>query len=330
MVMVSQTLRKPVTVRLPSKWVAATLSLALSPALAFLYLQQRRCALRYLVMNALVLSLGGILAFIGYDQFTFGVVMFCNFALVSVPGAAHINTWSLEDRHFGRRPLCSRLPFVLSLPVVFALSLYTINIWLNLKHAETTAMVPTLPQGTPYILDRVSFHWRAPRRGDIIEFTSRGTVGEVTRISRIIGLPGDRIAMRSGLPVLNGTALTRMEQSNYDLKQGVSLLSVSSFVETLPENTVYEIIKSETPGSAPFDHRPEMPVLPESYFVLGDNRDVARDSRDQLQVGLVRRADILGNVIPLRLTQEEEAGMARSLDWLMGLVGLSDGKTNPA
>lgn len=324
------TLRRPESARLPAKWVAATLALALSPALAFLYLQERRCALRYLLMNGLVLSLGGLFAFVGYEQFTLGVVLFCNFALVGVPGAAHVNTYSLESRKYGKRPLCATLPFVLSLPVVIAMSLYALTIWLNVKHMENTAMVPTLPQGAPYILDKVSFHWRAPRRGDIIEFTSRSALGEVTRISRIIGLPGDRIAMRSGLPVLNGTALPREAQGDIDLKDGISIVPAASFVEILPESTVYSVIKSEAAGTGPFDHRPEVAVLPESYFVLGDNRDVARDSRDQIQVGLVRQADILGNVIPLRLTEEEEARAARSLDWLLGLVGLSKDNSNPA
>lgn len=324
-----QTRRMPSTEFTPAKWIAAILALALSPALAFLYLQERSCARRYLLLNLLVFSLGGLFAFLGYEQFTLSVVLFCNFALVSVPGAAHINAYSLEDRHYERRPLCSRLPFLLSLPILFALAVYALDSLLSVKHMENTAMAPTLPQGVPYVLDKVSFQWREPRRGDIVAFTSRSPLGDVTRISRIIGLPGDSIAVEAGRPVLNDVPLPRVQEGEYVPTIDASTAMAASYVEKLPEGVVFAVRKSVSAGSAPFDHRPEITVAPDSFYVLGDNRDVARDSRDQLQVGLVKRSDIVGHVFPLLLTEHQETSFMRGLAWLKGLFVFSDPKADP-
>lgn len=104
------------------------------------------------------------------------------------------------------------------------------------------------------------------KRGDIIVFQRPGGT---EFIKRIIGVPGDRIAIREGYVHVNGKKLLE---------------------EYLPP-ALY------TKGGDLVLNNGEGVVIPEGhYFALGDNRTVSNDSRFQ-SIGFVRREWIKGKVI---------------------------------
>jgi len=149
----------------------------------------------------------------------------------------------------------------------------------------TGAMEPTLfgpkpgPAADHVIADLFSYHFAAPKRGDIIvfnisqipdiEFRGRNR-NEVFFIKRLVGLPGERIRIADGKLYANG-----------------KLLSES---DGIPPSTYVEPFK--IPSSAKRDGQDYI-VGPDEYFTLGDNSENSYDSRFW---GCVPAASVCGKI----------------------------------
>ena len=105
------------------------------------------------------------------------------------------------------------------------------------------SMAPTLQPGQRIIVDKISYQFQTPQRGDIVII--QGNDGTPPLIKRIIGLPGETVA------VLNGR---------------VTINEISIYEGYLPANVQQSFEKI---------------TIPEGYiYVMGDNRVDSRDSRD--------------------------------------------------
>jgi signal peptidase I len=113
-----------------------------------------------------------------------------------------------------------------------------------------------------------------PQRGDVIVLDS--PTDERLLVKRVVGLPGDMVAVRNGRVVINGREMF-VEMTQRGL------------VEHLGEQ-VHPVQLTEAGGP---DFGPVM-VDPNEYFVMGDNRGNSRDGR---AFGLVPRQAIRGKVI---------------------------------
>lgn len=155
----------------------------------------------------------------------------------------------------------------------------------------TGSMRPTIQVGDRIWVNKLAYdiqlpfvyvslvHLSDPQRGDIIVFESE--VSDLRLVKRVVGLPGDQIAMRDNQLWLNGEALPYV-------------------IEYRSED---EAILRETLGAIEHDIRLDLhhpsplasfsPVtIPEGfYFVLGDNRDNSNDSRF---ISFVPRDEIIG------------------------------------
>ncbi len=133
------------------------------------------------------------------------------------------------------------------------------------------SMYNTLDDGDNIIVEKLSYTFGEPDRFDIVVFPhydyTRG--GEVYYIKRIIGMPGETIQIEDGL---------------------IYILDESGNKTVLDEEYGYYIDGRQMSGgiaSTPIE-------IPEGYyFVLGDNRNNSKDSRDS-SVGLVKQEDIVG------------------------------------
>ena len=121
-------------------------------------------------------------------------------------------------------------------------------------------MLPTLHSGERLLIDKLTYRFRDPARGEIVVFRYPRDPSHYF-IKRIIGLPGDHVVISSGYVYVNGVRL------------------------------VEEYTSSLTLGS---DR--EYVVPPGSYFVLGDNRNNSQDSRTPF-VGYVPRSLIVGRAV---------------------------------
>lgn len=165
----------------------------------------------------------------------------------------------------------------------------------------SASMAPTLRSGDyvlaakwPYGYSRVSFPFdfppiagrllgRLPERGDVIVF--RAGAGRGHYIKRVIGLPGDRVALHGDRLVLNGRAASR---------RPLGAAGDPRLGERLPGGPAYAIL--DGPGGALADFGPAL-VPAGHLFLLGDNRDNSFDSRMAVAaggIGFVPIANVVG------------------------------------
>jgi signal peptidase I len=159
-------------------------------------------------------------------------------------------------------------------------------------YAPSVSMAPTIGKGDKFVVD---MRWRGPlMRGDVVVFRAQ----DGDRISRIAGIPGDRIAMRDGVPVVNGTAATQRRYGSEAFADYDGPRQAAAFKEHLPgEASTHTVLDA---GSYDFDDIREVVIPAGHFFVLGDNRDRAADSRmppDMSGVGMVPVASILGRAM---------------------------------
>ena len=136
-----------------------------------------------------------------------------------------------------------------------------------------------------------------PQRGDVVVFRWPGDLSQIW-VKRVVGLPGDRIAMHEGRLWINGAPVgIKPDGSGQAEAEDGSLQPIARFIETLPGDREHTIFKRDTFGM--FDNMQEITIPPGRLFVMGDNRDNSADSRVPLDaggVGLLPVSDLVGRV----------------------------------
>ena len=109
------------------------------------------------------------------------------------------------------------------------------------------SMSPTLEAGDSVLINKMSYIFKEPKRGDIIVFKPNGSKKSRYYIKRVVGIPGDKVIIKNGKIYINDEEYT------------------DDFTEQRIENA----------GIAEM----EITVGEKEYFVLGDNRNNGEDSR---------------------------------------------------
>lgn len=145
-------------------------------------------------------------------------------------------------------------------------------------YIPSESMIPALEVGDRVLVEKVSFRFRDPRRGEIIVFEQPGVAmpggitaavrsffedlglirpeQDVALVKRVVGLPGETITVHDGTVLVDGRALG----------EEAIVTDGRSF--------------------------PAFTVPADSYYMLGDNRGNSDDSRYSL--GAVPRAEVVG------------------------------------
>lgn len=149
----------------------------------------------------------------------------------------------------------------LYLLVVLVITYLVIHFVGQRTQVQGESMEPMLQDGDNLIVDKITYHFKAPQRFDIIVFPFQYKE-DTYYIKRIIGLPGETVQITGdGTIYIDG--------------------------EVLEEGYGREVIRD--PGNA---YSP-VTLGEDEYFVLGDNRNNSSDSRSS-SVGLIHRKDIIG------------------------------------
>jgi signal peptidase I len=168
------------------------------------------------------------------------------------------------------------------------------------------SMAPTLLDGD-YVLalkyPRIIFG-RSPDLGDLVVFRLPSDTSRI-QIGRVVGLPGDRIQMIHGVLNINGAPVEHGPVDDFRLMAQGGVQTIKRYRERLPNNVSYATL--DLVDNGPYDNTPLYAVPPQSYFIMGDNRDNATDSRVPGRVGYVPSGDIVG---PIRVILWPNAGTA--------------------
>jgi len=122
------------------------------------------------------------------------------------------------------------------------------------------SMIPTLINNEDMLVEKVSYWFQDPTRGDMVICFYPGYTESC--VKRVIGLPGETVSITDGLIYIDGTAL---DESDY---------------------WTGEIIGNMDPVT----------VGAREVFVVGDNRNGSKDSRNPY-VGCIPYSKVVGRVI---------------------------------
>ena len=172
------------------------------------------------------------------------------------------------------------------------------------------SMMPTILIGDRVFVNKLAYDlkvpftslhlkkWSDPRRGDIVVFYSPQ---DATRmIKRVVGLPGDTLALRQNRLFINGRFVTYGPLAPELLNQ-IEADQQSDHVffnEKLPGKPHAVMF---TPSRPSLDTLEPVAIPAGRYFMLGDNRDNSADSRF---FGLVDRKLIVGRASRIVLSRE--------------------------
>lgn len=122
-----------------------------------------------------------------------------------------------------------------------------------------------------------------PQRGDIVVFNSEALGKRL--VKRVIGLPGDKVAMQNNQLFING------EPVEYQpLVAPVNTpAGIKESIEELPNQN--HLIRLSQDAHRPYANFPDVLIPEGHYLMLGDNRDNSSDSR---VFGFVPREEIIG------------------------------------
>jgi len=140
--------------------------------------------------------------------------------------------------------------------------------------------------------------WSDPKRGDIVVFYSPKDGKRL--IKRVVGLPGDTLAMRQNQLFINGQFI-KYESLQKEVIDQIELDQQSHnlfFNENLTGKQHAVMFSSSRPSLNTFGPI----IIPEGqYFMMGDNRDNSSDSRF---FGFVERKLIVGRATMVVISRE--------------------------
>lgn len=131
------------------------------------------------------------------------------------------------------------------------------------------SMIPSFEDKELLLTEKVSYHFREPRRGEVVIF-KYPKAHEYDYIKRLIGLPGETLLIENG--------------------------QITIFNETHPDgfvlNEPYLAPGTKTYGRTTIETGLKFKIPEGQYVVMGDNRERSSDSREW---GTVRRDEMVGS-----------------------------------
>jgi signal peptidase I len=172
----------------------------------------------------------------------------------------------------------------------------------------TGSMKPTILEGDRIVVNKLAYdlkvpflgwkitRWADPQRGDVVICSS--PEDGIRLVKRVIGLPGDQVEMRDNRLIINGqpvaygplaadtvSQIDPAERPQHDF----SLEQITNHPHAIMTTPAVPARRYMRPVTVPQGH----------YLVLGDNRDLSRDSR---WFGFVARDQIAGRAFGVAIS----------------------------
>ncbi len=174
----------------------------------------------------------------------------------------------------------------------------------------SSSMVPTLQEGDHLFVSKSAYGYsrysvpfnllpiegrvygQEPERGDVVVFKFPPDPS-VDYIQRIVGLPGEKIQMVNGVLHINDVAVGLEDAGTFTYEEMSKPVKLQR--ETLPGGIPHFVL--DLSDNSIGDNTRVFEVPKGHYFVLGDNRDNASDSR--FSVGFVPYENLVGKAVRL-------------------------------
>ena len=155
--------------------------------------------------------------------------------------------------------------------VAFVMALIIRAFFLQVFWIPSSSMEPTLEIHDRIVVNKVSYHFRPPRRNEVVVFrqVKAPNVPKRDLIKRLKGLPGEKLQIKDGIIYINDHKIEEQHQFNQD------------FMDFGP-----------------------VTIPADSYFVMGDNRPASADSR---YWGFLPKQNVIGPAF-LRIWPLTKAG----------------------
>ncbi len=166
------------------------------------------------------------------------------------------NAWKwLQAVTVGRKPAWTLVRIAVLLVTTYLLLEYVVI----LRKIESTSMLPAFREGSIHVILRPAYSpSRRPARGDVVGVRTSGVT--ILYVKRVIGLPGETLAIRNGQVLIDGQPLdepwVRLRRASWNL--------------------------------AP------RKIEPGHYFLIGDNRSMPQDRHE---FGAIEENRIVGKVL---------------------------------
>jgi signal peptidase I len=138
------------------------------------------------------------------------------------------------------------------------LALIATAFFMRTSPVDGLSMEPRVHAGELVLINTLAYRFGPLRRGDVVAFRHDAATTE-TYIKRIVGLPGERVAVRDGIVTIDGRQLAEPYVRFRDRRSAAAVL-----------------------------------VPQRAYYVLGDNRAESDDSRNW---GVLREDDVVGKAL---------------------------------
>lgn len=178
-----------------------------------------------------------------------------------------------------------------------------------------------------------------PRRGDVVIFKRPDAEGR-DWVKRVIGLPGDRVAVSDGVVLLNGRPLAQTPAGTVDipvspnspcngmagsatapmLSGGTIVCRMAAIREVLPDGRSHLVLDQVRGGAG--DNFAEAVVPEGRLFLMGDNRDDSADSRFSLAeggLGMVPTDRLVGRAALAFWSTDGSASYWNPISWFTAL-----------
>jgi signal peptidase I len=188
----------------------------------------------------------------------------------------------------------------------------------------TGSMQPTIRIGDRIVVDRMAYDLRVPfthlsmlhradpQRGDIVIIDSAATGDRL--VKRVIGVPGDRIALRGNVLYVNGHA------ARYRPASVTGIAADRAQPASYADGSIggrHHLVRLARFLPSPASNYGPVTVPTGHYLAMGDNRD---DSYDSRYSGFVPRGEIVGRARYVAISLDPARhGLPRPYRWGVAL-----------
>ncbi len=225
-------------------------------------------------------------------------------ALLGVAGEKRVAKKEKEKKdEQEQKPAESTVEFLASIAGVLVTGLFIITFILQAFEIPSSSMEDTLLIGDHVFVNRERFaaptHWMGPllpyhdpRRDDIVVFLSPAEHGLFV-VKRIIGIPGDRIRLRDDVVYRNGQKLDEpyVQHKGDPNDPGAERRPYRANFPSVAPSNIDGLAPDWEAELSSHVVGEDLVVPPNSYFAMGDNRDVSYDSR---YWGFIPRSNVIG------------------------------------